>query len=202
MPWAHWSFDQVMTHRPAIRVNQLGYLPGRPMQATLVSGAEHSVEFGVRDRRGVVILNGRSQPWPVRPEPTSGLSVHLLDFTGLRARGAGFRVEAAGQRSHPFVIADDLYGRLSADALRFFTVMRSGMPILDGVAPGYGRPAGHVGRPPNRGDVTVPAWSGPDAERLYPGWRCQAPSTCRAAGTTQVTTASTSPAGRSRCGSC
>jgi endoglucanase len=161
-----------MTNRPAIQVNQLGYLPGRPMQATLVSAAEQSVEFVVRDRHGVVILTGRSQPWPLRPEPTSGLSVHRLDFTGLRARGAGFRLEAAGQQSHPFVIADDLYRMLSVDALRFFTVMRSGMPILDSVAPGYARPAGHVGRPPNRGDVAAPAWTGPDAERLYPGWRC------------------------------
>jgi hypothetical protein len=34
-----------MTNRPAIRINQLGYLPGRPMQVTLVSAAEQSVEF-------------------------------------------------------------------------------------------------------------------------------------------------------------
>ena len=98
--------------------------------------------------------------------------MHRLDFTGLRARGAGFRLEAAGERSNPFVIGDDLYSMLSVDALRFFAVMRSGMPILDSVVPGYARPAGHVGRPPNRGDVAVPAWTGRDAERLYPGWRC------------------------------
>ena len=38
--------------------------------------------------------------------------------------------------------------------------------------PGYGRPAGHLGRPPNRGDLEVPAWTGPEAQQLYPGWRC------------------------------
>jgi endoglucanase len=43
---------------------------------------------------------------------------------------------------------------------------------LDNVAPGYGRPAGHAGLPPNRGDVAVPAWAGGEARRLYPGWRC------------------------------
>ena len=43
--------------------------------------------------------------------------------------------------------------------------------IDDALAPGYGRPAGHVGVPPNTGDTAVPAWTGPDAERLYPGWR-------------------------------
>jgi endoglucanase len=44
---------------------------------------------------------------------------------------------------------------------------------MDSVAPGYGRPAGHLGQPPNRGDLAVPAWTGPEAQQLYPGWRCE-----------------------------
>lgn len=36
---------------------------------------------------------------------------------------------------------------------------------------GYARPAGHVGRPPNRGDTAIAAWTGPDSDRLYPGWQ-------------------------------
>jgi endoglucanase len=56
--------------------------------------------------------------------------------------------------------------------LRFFYLMRSGTPILDRVVPGYGRPAGHLGQPPNRGDLEVPAWTGPDAHQLYPDWCC------------------------------
>jgi hypothetical protein len=38
---------------------------------------------------------------------------------------------------------------------------------------GYGRPAGHAGRAPNRGDVAVSAWTGVEARRLHPGWRCK-----------------------------
>ena len=45
-------------------------------------------------------------------------------------------------------------------------MQRSGIAIDDARAPGYGRPAGHPG------DTSVGAWSGPDAERLYPGWSC------------------------------
>ena len=82
-------------------------------------------------------------------------------------------IEAVAQHSHRFEITSRLYDRLAADALRFFYLMRSGTPILDSVAPGYGRPAGHVGRPPNRGDLEVPAWTGPEAQQLYPGWRCE-----------------------------
>ena len=95
-------------------------------------------------------------------------------------------------RSRPFTIGSDLYGPLAADALRFFTLQRSGIAIDDTVAPGYGRPAGHVGMPPNRGDTRVRAWTGPDAERLYPGWRCDGEFDVQAVGTTPATTGSTS----------
>jgi endoglucanase len=149
--------------RPRVRVNQVGYLPGRPMRATLVVAgrADAPVGFVVRDASGAKVHSGRSQPWPARPEPTSGQWVHVLDFTGLDATGEGFRVEADGAVSHPFAIDDRLYDPLASDALRFFRLMRCGAPVDD---PVHGRPAGHLG------DRAVPAWTGPDAERLYPGW--------------------------------
>jgi endoglucanase len=169
--WPKWSIADVMSARPAVRVNQLGCLPDRPMRATLISSAELPVPFTVRDIAGATMLVGESQPWPVRPEPSSGLSVHLLDFSGLAARGTGFRISAGDQRSHPFAVADGLYSSLCGNALRVLYLLRSGMPLADDITPGYGRPAGHVGRPPNRGDIEVPAWTGPDADRLYPDWR-------------------------------
>ena len=155
--------------RPPVRVNQLGYLPAGPKQATLVSSAAEPVDSAVVDEHGQTAHTGRSQPWPVRPEPTSGLNVHRLDFSGLSTSGR-FTVAAGNASSHPFTIESGLYAGLAVDALRFFYLQRSGCPIDESRAPGYGRPAGHVGVPPNTGDTTVPAWTGPDAERLYPGW--------------------------------
>ena len=172
MGWPEWRVTDVMSRRPQVRVNQLGYLLGRPKQATLISDAEDPVPFLVRDRGGVAVYTGASRPWSLRPEPTSGLSVHVLDFSGLTVQGAGFRIESADQCSHPFEVTSRVYHRLRADALRFFYLMRSGTPILDELAPGYSRPAGHAGRPPNRGDFAVPAWASAEARRLYPGWRC------------------------------
>jgi endoglucanase len=154
-------------------VNQLGYLTGLPKHATLISDSERPVPFTVRDRKGSVVHRGLSQPWASRPEPTSGLNVHVLDFTDLDQQSAGYWIEAVAQRSHPFEVTSRLYDRLAGDALGFFYLMRSGTPILDSVVPGYGRPAGHAGQSPNRGDVAVRAWTGTDAERLYPGWRCE-----------------------------
>ena len=173
MSQPEWHISDVMTARPRVRVNQLGYLLGRPKQATLVSDTEEPVHFTVRDGDGVVLRSGLSQPWSVRPEPTSGLNVHVLDFTDLNVPGAGFRIAAGDQSSHSFALTSSIYDTLGEDALRFFYVMRSGTPILDSVAPGYGRPAGHAGLPPNRGDLAVPAWARAEARRLYPGWRCK-----------------------------
>ncbi len=151
--------------RPAVRVNQLGYLPDGPKRATLVTAATEPVPFVVLSGSGDRLWQGRSGPWPQRPEPTSGLAVHVLDFSNAHVEGHGLRVAVGEATSHPFRVAGDIYRSLADDALRLFYLLRSGCEILDERAPGYARPAGH------RGDTAVPGWSGPDAERLYPGWR-------------------------------
>jgi hypothetical protein len=201
MGWPEWRISEVITARPHARVNQLGYLLGRPKQATLISDAVEPVGFTVRDRDGGV-AHPDFHRWPIRPEPTSDLNVHVLDFSVLNIPGAGFRIEAGAQISHPFEITSRLYERLSADALRFFYVMRSGTPILDRFAPGYGRPAGHLGQPPNRGDLAVPAWRGRKRSSSIRSGVVGAHLTSRAAGMTRAITASTQRVAPSRYGSC
>jgi endoglucanase len=168
--WPEWSLSTVLAERSAVRINQLGYLPGSPKRAIWVTDEPLPVEFSVVTAEDSVALRGLTQPWPNRPEPTSGQSVHVLDFTDLTAAGTGYQLLVAGQRSHRFRIAEDLYGPLARDALGLFYLLRSGCPIEDHRAPGYGRPAGHSGVPPNQGDTAVSAWTGPEAARLYPGW--------------------------------
>jgi hypothetical protein len=62
MGWPEWSVTDIISGRPAVRVNQLGYLLGRPKQATLVSDAEEPIHFTVRDRDGVAVHTGLSHP--------------------------------------------------------------------------------------------------------------------------------------------
>ncbi|MBT0993744.1 glycoside hydrolase family 9 protein [Cellulomonas sp. DKR-3] len=171
MSWPSWSVRDVVTGRPRVRVNQVGYLPGRPMRATLVSDEPEPVPFLVVDEGGRPVHEARSHPWPTRPEPTSGLAVHVLDLGDLPPGRHRVLVPTLDAHSHAFRVDAGLYRPLAADALRFLTLQRSGVAIDDEVAPGYARPAGHVGVPPNRGDTAVRPWSGPDAPRLYPGWR-------------------------------
>ena len=151
--------------RPVVRLNQVGYLPGGPKRAVWIADTDAPVPFRVRDRSGSTVAGGETVPWPVRPEPTSGVGVHVVDFSDL-PEGAGFTVEIGGARSHPFAVSAELYRPLTRDALEFFYLQRCGTAIDEVRAPGYGRPAGHLG------DAAVPAWTGEHAERLYPGWSC------------------------------
>ncbi len=161
--WPTWSVTEVLTGRPAVRVNQRGYLPDAPKRATWVTDVADPVDFTVFDPAGVAAFRGTTEPWE-RVDPSSGRSVQLIDFSGFEVPGPRYVIQVADERSHPFAIDAALYDELARDALEVFYLLRSGCPISDRRAPGYGRPAGHPG------DAAVPGWSGPDAERLYPGW--------------------------------
>ena len=62
MGWPEWHVTEVISRRPQVRVNQLGYLPGRPKQATLISDAQDPVPFAIRDRDGVVVYTDSPGP--------------------------------------------------------------------------------------------------------------------------------------------
>jgi endoglucanase len=139
---------------PRVRVNQVGYLPFGPKNATIVTDATGVLPWELRDADGDVVASGQSLPRGVHP--ASGQNVHTVDFTDVNAPGTGYTLVADGQTSHPFDISGDVYDQLRSDALQFFYIQRSGIAI-DGALVGdqYARPAGHVGVAPNQGDTDV-----------------------------------------------
>jgi endoglucanase len=132
--------------RLPVRVNQVGYVVDGSKAATVITDAAGPLACRVTDWSG----------WTVpRAAPDSGFGVHTVDFSALRTPGT-HRVEVDGlPPSHPFVVAADPYAGLLRDARLFLYAQRSGIAIDDVVLPGYGRPAGHVGVPPNQGDTAV-----------------------------------------------
>ena len=106
----------------------------------------------------------------MHPEPTSGLDVHTLDFTAAHrhrpvhgsspARRPAIPSRSATGSTPTWPPTPCASSTCSGPAARS---TRPGRPATAG-------PAGHLGVPPNTGDTAVPAWTGPDAERLYPGW--------------------------------
>ncbi|RLK22409.1 non-processive endocellulase [Micromonospora sp. M71_S20] len=144
---------------PRVRVNQVGYLPGGPKNATVVTSATEALPWQLRSAAGAVLASGSTTPRGV--DAASGQNVQTLDFSSYRTPGAGLTLVVDGETSHPFDISGTLYDRLRADSLQFFYAQRSGIAI-DGdlIGAEYARPAGHLGVAPNKGDTSVPCQPG------------------------------------------
>ncbi|MET8085539.1 glycoside hydrolase family 9 protein [Micromonospora sp. NPDC005237] len=144
---------------PRVRVNQVGYLPGGPKNATVVTEATGPLPWQLRSAAGAVLASGTTTTRGV--DAASGQNVQTVDFSSYRTPGSGLTLTVDGETSHPFDISGTLYDRLRADSLQFFYAQRSGIAI-DGdlIGDEYARPAGHLGVAPNRGDTTVPCQPG------------------------------------------
>ncbi|HCT80820.1 MAG TPA: glycosyl hydrolase family 5 [Micromonosporaceae bacterium] len=141
---------------PRVRVNQVGYLASGPKNATLVTSATSPVPWELRSASGTV-ASGQTSPHGI--DSTSGQNVHTITFSPYQETGT-FTLSADGETSRPFDIGGNFYGQLRDDALKFYYTQRSGVAIEEGLRPGYGRPAGHVGVAPNTGDLLVPCQPG------------------------------------------
>lgn len=138
---------------PRVRVNQVGYLPFGPKGATVVTDSTTPLAWQLKDSTGKVVKSGTSAT--PAADPTSGQNVATIDFSRYTRQGTGYTLTADGQTSYPFAISDTAFQQLRKDALTVFYTQRSGIPILNSIAPGYGRAAGHIGVAPNKGDTAV-----------------------------------------------
>lgn len=126
---------------PAIRVNQVGYLPSEKKLATWVldgPDAERqaliSLPFEVLDGTGAVVYRGKTEPFG--RDATSGTHVQRLDFSAHAVPGKNLSVRIVSQdaatiapKSDPFAIGSQLLVPLARDSLRFFYYMRSGVAL-------------------------------------------------------------------------
>lgn len=150
---------------PAVRTNQLGYLPNGPKRATLISDATNPFQWRLLGPDGGSVATGPTYPRGF--DASAGARVHTIDFSQVTAVGVGFRLTVGAEASHPFEIGATVYDRLRGDALNFYYPQRSGREITPIRVGGeefrseYARPAGHVSRfgddGINQGDVAVPA---------------------------------------------
>ncbi|MEU0969341.1 glycoside hydrolase family 9 protein [Streptomyces sp. NPDC005917] len=143
---------------PRVRVNQVGYLPAGPKNATLVTDAMTRLPWQLRNADGSTVAHGWTVPRGT--DASSGQNVQSIDFGGYRSHGTGFTLVADGESSRPFDIGAGTYEQLRLDSLKYYYTQRSGIPVRDDLRPGYARPAGHLGTAPNQGDAHVPCRPG------------------------------------------
>jgi endoglucanase len=124
------------------KVNQVGYLPeGRKRFAVVAETASRGDAFEVVDEEGRTAYTGRIEAEPISDE-AAGETVLRGDFSALTRPGR-YAVRMGGTESHPFLIAEDVYDPLFADAARCFYIIRANVPLDDPVT-GISHPAAHV----------------------------------------------------------
>ncbi|MDM7856118.1 glycoside hydrolase family 9 protein [Cellulomonas alba] len=166
----------------AVRVNQVGYLPDGPKNATLVSDASAGQQWQLLDGSDAVVATGTATPAGV--DPTAGVAVQTIDFSDWSTPGEGYRLKVGDDASDPFTIGADIYQSLRTDALDYFYKVRSGIDIEASIAgAGNARSAGHVASADpsknpvgtkNKGDLDVPCLTSAQdgASWSYGTWTC------------------------------
>jgi endoglucanase len=130
---------------PRVRVNQVGYLPDLPKVATVAAAGDAPLAWQLVDAAGRVRASGQTRPFG--EDRSSGERVQQIDFSSVKTPGEGLKLRVGADESVPFAIGPDVYRRLKYDALAFFYLQRSGVPIKMPYAgaKAYERPAGHLG---------------------------------------------------------
>ncbi|MHC1731290.1 MAG: glycoside hydrolase family 9 protein [Bacteroidales bacterium] len=124
----------------AILVNQAGYLPGAEKVALLRADTDI---FELIDAVTGKNVYGAEPGAPVYWE-LSGDTVRAADFSSFATPGT-YRICLAGTDicSAPFRIGEDVYGEISASAVRSYYLNRSGIEITEEHGGKWARPAGH-----------------------------------------------------------
>jgi endoglucanase len=140
---------------PPIRVNQVGYVPGLPKQASVATESTTPLPWTLKNPSGAAVASGQTIPRGF--DENSGENVHTIDFSSYDRQGSGYTLTVGTDTSFPFDISATALGGLRYDSLAFFYHQRSGIPIeAQYVGAEYARPAGHVNVAPNQGDDDVP----------------------------------------------
>ncbi len=127
---------------PAIRINQVGYLPHGPKWATLRLETQNPVQVELR-KDEQVLWSGMSQPRGL--DEASGDPVHWIDFSAYSQPADQLEMRAGNARSFPFSVSDAIYDDLPTWALKYFYHNRSGVEIVyPYVEQRHSRPAGHL----------------------------------------------------------
>ncbi|MCP4535964.1 MAG: hypothetical protein GY832_02360 [Chloroflexi bacterium] len=155
----------------AVRVNQVGYLPGAAKRASI--GGEPGtlltpLLWEVVDSTDTVVLSGTTELFGF--DTASGQDVHIADFSDLTATGV-YTLRVGNKNSYPFEIGASIYQTMTYDALSYFYYARSGTPVTMPYAGNaeWTHPAGHLSLGVNDGDYDVPCFDGTEGGVVWSG---------------------------------
>ncbi len=129
---------------PRIRLNQVGYFPGRSKLASVEHASTSPLGWQLLDADKQVVGEGTTSVFG--DDLASGDHLHWIDFSSFKTPGEGYRLRVGEETSDAFAVGDKLYAQMKVDALRYFYHNRSGLKIVMPFAGDkkWARPAGHL----------------------------------------------------------
>ncbi len=122
-----------------VRIDQVGYVVGRPKMA-FVEG--HAECFRVVDKHNRIVLEGQAKSERFWPE--AGVGVSQIDFSDLDVEGIYTLVVDDTLASHPITISKNPYTSLACDVQRALYYNRTAMAIDSVHGKMWAREAGHA----------------------------------------------------------
>lgn len=122
-----------------IRLNQVGYYPDEE-KVVVFEGINAKAKITVTDEQGNVVLQPRVTRQTV--SPWSKKKRFIVDVSELKTPGR-YCIATKGAEKQ-FTIGKDVYHDISLASLKFFYLMRTGVPIEKEYAGEYARPVGHA----------------------------------------------------------
>jgi endoglucanase len=134
------SFCSAQTGSPDIRLNQIGFYPGRPKTAIAVgagAGPFHIVSADKQDTLFSGTLSSAST-WSF-----SGETVRTADFSLFNSTGHFYVLVPGLGYSHPFEINHQIHHAASKASIKSFYYQRASVPLASAYAGIWARPEGH-----------------------------------------------------------
>ncbi len=122
-----------------IRLNQVGYYPDEE-KVVVFEGINAKAKITVTDEQGNVVLQPKVTRQTV--SPWSKKKRFIVDVSELKTPGR-YCIATKGAEKQ-FTIGKDVYHDISLASLKFFYLMRTGVPIEKEYAGEYARPVGHA----------------------------------------------------------
>lgn len=122
-----------------IRLNQVGYYPDEE-KVVVFEGINAKAKITVTDEQGNVVLQSKVTRQTV--SPWSKKKRFIVDVSEVKTPGR-YCIATKGAEKQ-FTIGKDVYHDISLASLKFFYLMRTGVPIEKEYAGEYARPVGHA----------------------------------------------------------
>lgn len=135
------AFCTIQAQSPIIHLNQIGFYPSAKKMAVITPApsADHFYVLGIA-KKDTVFKGTLSS---IRPNPLSGKSTRVADFSSLQKVGKYKLILADGTQSYLFSIAPQVHREVAKAALKSYYFQRMSTALPKDYAGVWARPFGH-----------------------------------------------------------